>query len=142
MTKGEEMNPYEVLGVPENASEEQIKEAYKELVRKYHPDNYHNNPLADLAQEKMKEINEAYDLIVKMRSGKTEGASYTGNQSGYSASSGGPGYSGVTAFPEVRNAISVNNLQLAEQLLNASQNRNAEWNYLMGCVYFAKGWFD
>ena len=55
------MNPYEVLGVSENADEETIKKAYKELVKKYHPDRYINNPLADLAAEKMKEINKAYD---------------------------------------------------------------------------------
>ena len=61
------MNPYEVLGVSENASEEEIKRAYKELVKKYHPDKYQNNPLADLAEEKLQEVNEAYDMIMKGR---------------------------------------------------------------------------
>ena len=56
------MNPYEVLGVPENADEETVKKAYKELVKKYHPDKYVNNPLADLAAEKMKEVNKALFL--------------------------------------------------------------------------------
>ena len=58
-------DPYEVLGVPHGASQEQIKKAYRDLARKYHPDNYTDNPLADLAQEKMKEINEAYDTLTK-----------------------------------------------------------------------------
>ena len=58
-------DPYEVLGVPHGASEDEIKKAYRELARKYHPDNYANNPLADLAQEKMKEINEAYATLMK-----------------------------------------------------------------------------
>ena len=44
-------DPYEVLGVPHGASEDEIV-AYRELARKYHPDNYANNPLADLAQKK------------------------------------------------------------------------------------------
>ena len=56
-------DPYSVLGVSPNASDEEIKKAYRELARKYHPDNYQNNPLADLAEEKMKEINEAYAVI-------------------------------------------------------------------------------
>ena len=62
-------DPYSVLGVSPNASDEEIKKAYRELARKYHPDNYQNNPLADLAEEKMKEINEAYETITKQRSG-------------------------------------------------------------------------
>ena len=58
-------DPYSVLGVSQNASDDEVKKAYRELARKYHPDNYQNNPLADLAEEKMKEINEAYDTITK-----------------------------------------------------------------------------
>ena len=65
-------DPYKVLGVSPNASEEEIKKAYRDLARKYHPDNYHNNPLADLAQEKMKEINEAYDTLTKTNGQQTD----------------------------------------------------------------------
>lgn len=61
MGEGNMKNPYEVLGIKEGASEEEIRKAYKDLVRKYHPDKYANNPLSDLAEEKMKEINEAYN---------------------------------------------------------------------------------
>ena len=67
------MNPYEVLGVSENASDEEIKKAYKELVKKYHPDKYQNNPLTDLAEEKLQEINEAYEMLMKGRGGNGSG---------------------------------------------------------------------
>ncbi|MFY9382301.1 MAG: DnaJ domain-containing protein, partial [Eubacteriales bacterium] len=60
-------DPYKVLGVRRDATDEEIKKAYYELARKYHPDNYTNNPLTDLVEEKMKEINEAYEQIQKER---------------------------------------------------------------------------
>jgi hypothetical protein len=63
-------DPYAVLGVSPDASDDEIKRAYRELVRKYHPDNYRDNPLSELAEQKMKEINDAYDRIERIRSGK------------------------------------------------------------------------
>ncbi len=126
-------NPYEVLGVSESASMDEIKSAYRELAKKYHPDNYINNPLADLAEEKMKEINQAYDEIVKARSGAS--SSYT--QSNTSYSRGGSG-----KYAEIRAAISRNELVRAEQMLSAISVHDAEWNFLMGSVMYKKGWFD
>lgn len=84
-------DPYVVLGVSRTASDEEIKKKYRELARKYHPDNYANNPLADLAQEKMKQINEAYDAITKERAGGgAQYKTYTQPGSTSSGSASGP----------------------------------------------------
>ena len=74
------------MGVSPSAPDEQTKNAYRELARKYHPDNYANNPLADLAQEKMKEINEAYDQIQRQRKQQSSRAGQGYSQGGYSQS--------------------------------------------------------
>ena len=70
-------DPYSVLGVPSSASDDEVKKAYRELIRKYHPDSYVNNPLSDLAEEKFKEVQEAYDQIMKQR----ENGGYSGGLS-------------------------------------------------------------
>lgn len=128
-------DPYEVLGVPHGASDEEIKKAYRELARKYHPDNYTNNPLADLAQEKMKEINEAYSTLTK-----GGGASDTSNNSYAYSNSSSVDYG--TAFQEVRQLIQAGNLDQAEGRLNAISNHNAQWYYLRGLIAQRRGWMD
>ena len=98
-------NPYDVLGIPRNASNDEVKKAYKQLCKKYHPDSYVNNPLADLAEEKFKEVQAAYEQIMKEREG-----------GGYSY--GGPSGNGQET-PE---------LQAARNYINIA-NRNAMWYY-------------
>ena len=62
-------DPYKVLGVSPSATDEEVKDAYRKLAKKYHPDQYADSPLKDLADEKLKEINEAYDTITAQRKG-------------------------------------------------------------------------
>ena len=137
-------DPYSVLGVSSSASDEEIKKAYRELVKKYHPDNYANNPLADLAEDKMKEINEAYDAILKIR---TQGGGYRASGNGGSQNYGGQsynqggGYNNVS-FQQVRLLINQNNLAEAERILRSSPSQTAEWFYLMGTIAYRKGWMD
>ena len=141
-------DPYEVLGVPHGASEDQIKKAYRELARKYHPDNYANNPLADLAQEKMKEINAAYEEIAKMRSGGRSGGTsggygnYRGSTGGYQQQYSSQSSSGSSVLQQVRIAINTGNISRAEALLANYSDHNAEWNFLRGAVCYRRGWMD
>lgn len=151
-------DPYQVLGVAPTATDEEVKKAYRDLARKYHPDNYQDNPLADLAQEKMKEINEAYDTVTKNRAGGGTSGGYAsgsagsysqsrqsyggGYQGGYSGSYGQSSGSRSPQYAQVRSAINSGALNQAESLLAAMQTHDAEWNFLMGSVAYRRGWLD
>lgn len=124
-------DPYEVLGVSRNASEEEIKKAYKELVKKYHPDQYQESPLSDVAEEKMAEINEAYDTIINER---RNNGSYYNNSSNYS---------GVNYY-DIRRLIQTGDVTRADNMLSSvpANERNAEWYFLKGSVCYTRGWLN
>lgn len=117
-------NPYDVLGISRNASEDEIKRAYKDLSRKYHPDTNVDNPLADLAEEKFKEVQEAYDAIMKEREG--------GYNYGYNT--GGPQQSSYTGEQSAEmqaafNYINSGHFREALNVLDRMPDRNAQWYY-------------
>lgn len=132
-------DPYEVLGVSRDATDEQVKAAYREKARKFHPDNFTDNPAAaEMATEKMKEINEAYDTIIKRR--KSGG-------SGKSGASNNWGANNTTAdsnFNDVRQLIASGRLEEAQEILDGvpPEQRDAEWYFLNGIVLYRRGWFD
>ena len=126
------INPYEVLGIKEGATTEEIKTAYRTQVKKYHPDKYQDNPLYELAEEKLQEVNEAYEMLTK-DGGK--------NGSSYRSTSGGNGGQSQD-FRDVRSYIDKGNLGAAEAALGRSSVRNAEWFYLSGILSMKKGWYD
>ena len=153
-----EQNPYKVLGVSETATDDEIKKAYRELVKKYHPDKYTDNPLADVAAEKMKEINAAYDQITKDRkAGRTGGYSQQsyggyansayGGQNyggyGYGGQSYGAGY-GSSSYADVRRFIAQNRIAEADEILDGvpEGSRSAEWYFLKGHIYYKRGWLS
>ena len=122
-------DPYSILGVSPSATDEEIKAAYKSLVKKYHPDNYDDgNPLKELATEKMQQINSAYDEILRLRAG---GASSSGGSNGNQS-----GYNGSPIYREIRIDINARRFADAEKKLYAilEDQRVAEWHYLLSVV--------
>lgn len=131
------MDPYKVLGVSPSATDAEIKTAYRNLAKKYHPDRYKGHELEELAGEKLKQINEAYDTITRERQ-----SGYQRAADGFNTSYQGSSYTGSTQFADIRSAIQMGDLTRADTMLDAVSNRSAEWHYLKGMVLLRKGWYD
>ena len=140
-------DPYKILGVSPTATDDEIKSAYRALARKYHPDKYRDSDLAEMAGEKMKEINAAYDEIQKIRAGKANGA---GSAGGYGSSYGGQTYGGQSygqahhsgnPYITARQLINLRRVAEAAQILSTvpESERGAEWHFLMGCIAVSRG---
>ncbi|MGN1383456.1 MAG: DnaJ domain-containing protein [Eubacterium sp.] len=141
-------DPYEILGIPRTASQDDIRKAYRELVKKYHPDKYQGNPLADLAEEKLQDVNWAYDTLTKNGGASAQnygGSPYTTGFSGNSYHYGGSesqygSYTGSSPiYNQIRAYINSGNISAAEQLLLQNRAEDAEWHFLYGVVSFQLG---
>ena len=135
------MDPYRELGVDRNASDEEIKKAYRELVKKYHPDKYADNELKDLASEKLKKINAAYDEIQRQRQNKQSGGYGSGGYGGY-GSYNNAGYGTSAKYQQVWARMQAGDLNGAESMLDAIRDRDAEWYYVKGTILMRRGWYD
>ncbi|MGI6065636.1 MAG: DnaJ domain-containing protein [Bacillota bacterium] len=130
-------NYYEILGVRENATKEEIRDAYRELVKKYHPDKYRDNPLSDLAEEKMKEINEAYNYLMNHVQNPHNGSqSYQSHQGYQNRSESNEGFQRVRAF------IQAGNLDAAYALLQNLDRNHSDWYFLNGLIALNRGWYQ
>lgn len=141
-------DPYQVLGVSRDASTEEIKKAYRTLSRKYHPDANINNPNKAEAEEKFKQVQQAYKQIMEEKENGTSSYSSQGSyggsygsggyggsygNSGYGGNYGGYNYGSSTEDAELRAAANyLNNMRYQEamRVLNNISRHNAQWYYL------------
>lgn len=142
-------DPYGVLGISRNASDDEIKKKYRELSRKYHPDANINNPNKDQAEKMFKDVQQAYQQIMDER---TKGYSSTDSQYGSARGNNGDpwgfgdfwGFGGFTQnqnrrteyedddtryMKAVANYINSGSYNEAYNLLQSINRRNAEWYY-------------
>lgn len=125
-------DPYSVLGVSPDASEDEIKKAYKKLAKKYHPDVTGNSPEAE---KKMQEINAAYDEIMNKKSG------YNPFESSYSSSGSRPYEEEPLIFQAVQNYIRAHRFNEALTALQQirMEERTSRWYYLNAVAYAGLG---
>ena len=133
-------DPYSVLGVSRDASDEEIKKAYRKLSRKYHPDANINNPNKEQAEEKFKEVQQAYEQIMKE---KEYGSSY-GNAGGYYGGFTGRQNSTYQDEEAIRRQAAANyiqnrHFQEAMNVLSSLKQRNGEWYYLSAMANMGLG---
>lgn len=148
-------DPYQMLGVSRDATDEEIKKAYRTLSHKYHPDSNVNNPNKEQAEERFKEVQRAYQDIMKMRSGEYDAGAYGQGAAGYGGfgSFGGFGGFGGGSYGGARQEsngktdylrsaaayIQAGYYKEALNVLNQMQDRSAVWYYYSAAANLALG---
>lgn len=123
-------DPYRVLGISPQATDDEVKQAYRALAKKYHPDVNNGSPEAEA---RMKEVNEAYSTVMKWRREGTNASGYNSGYAGGSRGNGGEAYGSANPHMQAaRNYIRAGHFQEAMHLLEDIMERNAEWYYLCG----------
>ena len=120
-------DPYSVLGVSRDATDEEIKKAYRTLSRKYHPDANINNPNKDKAEEMFKTIQQAYNQIMKEKQGGYTSSAYSQNRGG------------TVHLRAAANYINNGGYDEALNVLSAIQDKDARWYYYSAMANSGKG---
>lgn len=139
------MDPYQVLGVSRNASDDEIKKAYRNLSRKYHPDANVNNPNKEQAEERFKQVQQAYDMIMKQKTSGADSSYGYGDPFGFGARRGT--YNSGTTDPNEQhlqaaaNYISNGYYAQAINVLNSIPfaERRGRWYYFAALAYSGQG---
>ena len=148
------MDPYKILGVSPSASDDEVKRAYRNLSRKYHPDANINNPNKDQAEEMFKNVQAAYDQIMKERQQGSTFNGYGGRTYGSGSGTGGFGTGGADVPPEMQAAVNYIRSGHPQEAMTAllqidERDRNGLWYFLasvssqgMGNMVNAKTFID
>lgn len=128
-------DPYSILGVSRDATDDEIKKAYRNLSRRYHPDANINNPDKDQAEARFKEVQQAYQQIMKEREYGSSGnfddyGPFRGFYGDYRQSGAGSEETEDTLhLRAAANFINSRHYREALNLLNNISTRNAQWYY-------------
>ena len=139
------LDPYSVLGVPRSATDDEVKKAYRRLSRKYHPDANINNPNKDQAEEKFKQVQQAYEQIMKEREyGYDSAENSYGGFGGFGGYGGGQRSSTYQDEEELRRQAAANYVQSghyqeALNVLSSLSQRNGQWYYLSAMANMGMG---
>lgn len=130
-----DFNAYEILGLPTNASREDVDRRYRELSAKYQRDRFLPGIEGEEAAEKMQQLEVAYrDILANFDE-------YSGGSSGGSSDGYDDFYAREDDFREIQELISANKLNEAQDKLDARSVRTAEWHYVQSILFYKRSWY-
>lgn len=117
-------NPYLILGINENSSEQEIDRAYYDLRRRYSEDRFLPGDQGRLAAEKLSELDEAYQDVIRLYNEKQSYRNYG------------------SSYGEIESLIKAGQLEKAQGMLDNTGERTAEWHYLQSIIFYRKNWYS